>query len=113
MSETRSELDADVAAPTLDRATSFDILNNQHRRTIITLLAETPTLTRHELTTHLAATVTDNASQPTSDQKRRLRIALHHNHLPQLADAGLIEYDADTVTATATLAAVAHSLLDA
>lgn len=43
MSETRSELDADVAAPTLDRATSFDILNNQHRRTIITLLAETPT----------------------------------------------------------------------
>lgn len=28
------------------------------------------------------------------DQLERIRITLHHNHLPRLADAGLIDYDA-------------------
>ena len=112
MSDSRSQLDADVVDLTLDHETRFDILSHQHRRTIITLLAETPTLTRAELTTQLAAAVTDSASQPTAEDRRRLRIALHHNHLPLLADAGLIEYDGDTVTATPALTAVADSMPD-
>ena len=110
MSDSISEIDTDVADSALDRDTRFDVLSHQHRRTIITLLAETQTLTRGELTTQLAAAVTGTAAQPTAEHRRQLRIALHHNHLPKLADAGLIEYEDDTVTATSTLIAVADSM---
>ena len=112
MADSRPEVDADVADSALDRDTRFDILSHQHRRTILTLLAETPTLTRDELTTQLADAVTDTASQSTLEHRRQLRIALHHNHLPRLTDAGLIEYEGDTVTATPTLKAIANSIPD-
>ena len=112
MSDSRSQFDADVADPALDRDTRFDILSHQHRRALITLLAETPRQTRAELTTQLAAAITDIASQPAAEDRRQLRIALHHNHLPKLADANLIEYEDDTVTATPTLIAVADSMPD-
>lgn len=110
MSDSRSERDGAVAEPAIDLDTRFDILSNPHRRALIAILDETPTLTRHELTTRLVATITDTTSQPTSEKRRQLRIALQHNHLPRLADACLIEYDTETVAATSTLPAVARSL---
>lgn len=36
-------------------------------------------------------------SAPT-DRQERVRVDLHHNHLPRLADAGLVDYDARTGT---------------
>lgn len=38
---------------------------------------------------------TDSTS---TDRRERVRLDLHHNHLPRLADAGLIDYDARTGT---------------
>ena len=35
------------------------------------------------------------AAADAPDTERRLRARLHHTHLPKLADAGLVEYDAD------------------
>lgn len=47
-----------------------------------------------------------NATNRKRTNSRRIRIALHHNHLPKLADAGVITYDDETVTATDALEAV-------
>lgn len=60
---------------------------------------------RQQLTAILA---TIRAEDEAADEqlRRRVRISLHHNHLPKLADAGVITYDEETVAATEELESV-------
>ncbi|QSG01770.1 DUF7344 domain-containing protein [Natranaeroarchaeum sulfidigenes] len=49
---------------------------------------------------HLAGRVAGevHVGGPTMTEAERVRIALHHNHLPKLEATGLIQYDADAKT---------------
>ncbi|WP_435175134.1 DUF7344 domain-containing protein [Halorussus sp. AFM4] len=40
----------------------------------------------------------DAGDSDSGDRRERVRVDLHHNHLPRLADAGLVDYDARTGT---------------
>lgn len=91
----------------MDIETTFDLLSSSVRRAIITVLRESNSITRERLTATLAGSDADDDSVAA---RRRIRIALHHNHLPKLAEAGLITYDDETVTATAELEQVAQAI---
>ena len=88
--------------------TIVDALRNPVRRKTVAILGGNNEMSRDRLTAILAtteATDDDDAEQA----RRRVRLELHHNHLPRLADAGLIEYDEETVTPTPRLETVAQS----
>lgn len=48
-----------------------------------------------------AVAARDAGEEPSGDDVEAALVALHHGHLPKLAAAGLVEYDAETGTVTA------------
>lgn len=76
----------------------FDALADERRRAVLDALsaAEQP-VDVHRLAERVAARERrgDDAGRPPRDAVRRALVSLHHAHLPKLADAGLVEYDAD------------------
>jgi hypothetical protein len=91
-SAARSPLGVERAPVTPDIDTVFEVLADDQRREIcLTLMGlETDIVEVPDLVDVLADGDTD---------RERLRIALHHRHLPKLADTGIIEYDARSSTA--------------
>lgn len=84
----------------VNRETTFELLSDPVREAIISVLHESGSVERERLTETLTTDTDEGA-------RRRTRISLHHNHLPRLADAGLIVYDDETVTATSRLETIA------
>lgn len=86
---------------------TFHVLANPIRRGILAVLRESNSVERDELVAHLA--------DGDETDRHRIRVALHHNHLPKLDDADLLTYDGETVVATSRLETVAcrFGLLDA
>lgn len=86
---------ASVSTPRLDE--TFDLLTHPHRRYILYYLTrESERVEIETLATAIAAwdggpTGTDRRTDPND-----VEIALHHMHLPKLADAGIITFDANT-----------------
>ncbi|MCU4740938.1 hypothetical protein OB955_13440 [Halobacteria archaeon AArc-m2/3/4] len=77
----------------------YDLLAAPRRRHLLSLLCEHDRLNLEVLTVELTAReigVVDG-SVP-ADARRRVRIALVHNHLPRLADHDLVAYDLQTGT---------------
>lgn len=70
----------------------FDLLSNARRRRVLAVLqrADGDAATLEELAERVVARDTDDGS----DDPEAAAIALHHVHLPKLADCGVIEYDA-------------------
>ena len=70
---------------TLSTDTVFEMLSNRYRRVAVACLlehgSETPV---DDLVEYIASAI--------GDGQERVRIALYHNHLPKLSDAGVIEY---------------------
>ena len=64
------------------------MVTNQIRRTVLSVLVDERQTTRAKLASELAS---DDAIPATDVES--LEIALHHNHLPKLADERYIEYD--------------------
>lgn len=91
-----------TAVPTggLGRDDTFALLSNPRRRLALRVLrAEGPTLTTGDLAEHVAAREHGiERAQLRSKQRKRVYISLYQNHLPQLADAGVIDYDPDRGT---------------
>ncbi|WP_139172756.1 DUF7344 domain-containing protein [Halopelagius longus] len=93
-----SEFDAD--GDRLDEL--FDVLSHRHRRFVLdTLLTAALPVPVKELTTDL---VEWEANRPVSgrsgDERDGIEISLVHNHLPKMADAGFVRYDAADRTVT-------------
>lgn len=99
----------------MDTQTALELLRHEHRRAVVAILSETSPLSRPELTVRLAARVVDGETTsrlPDEDTRRRLRLGLHHNHLPKLSEAGVVEYDDRQVTATRKLESLASLFHD-
>jgi predicted methyltransferase len=73
----------------LDPDDLCSLLANDGRRVVLTTLLERETTTIDHLVSRLAAT----RSTDESPDRTTLKITLVHNHLPRLADHGVIEYD--------------------
>lgn len=85
----------------LDRI--FGLLANQRRRYVLYALheAETTDVTLDDIADQLVAWERqwdDRDDREKAAHRERICIALHQNHLPQLAEAGLIDYDTRSQT---------------
>lgn len=92
----------------MDFETAFEILNDECRRAVVEILRDDSPVSRRRLTDRLAARgvgAHGNPEHRSPDPATRYRIhvTLHHDHLPRLADVGLIDYDDETVAATPEL----------
>lgn len=93
---------ADAGAPaTEDPAridAAFDAISDVRRRYALYYLREAESTDLDELATVLAGWrgAREDPADPVSPaDRRRLRLELHHAHLPALAAAGYVRYDAD------------------
>lgn len=73
----------------------FAALADRERRAVVYFLHEHGTATVAELADVVTGWVHGARGVATSDDRERVRVALHHVHLPRLAAAGLVTYDAD------------------
>ncbi|WP_438267353.1 DUF7344 domain-containing protein [Haladaptatus halobius] len=80
---------ANDSAPSTEGLT--EILRNRQRRAICKCLNSTPDGTLDELLDQLCQRTP--VKETDSAERHRLRIRLHHVHLPFLADLGVLEYD--------------------
>ncbi|WP_224268678.1 helix-turn-helix domain-containing protein [Haloprofundus salinisoli] len=73
----------------------FDVLSHPHRRFILHYLqsAETPLPVKKLMSELVAWEIQRPETDPMDDEKKAIKIALVHNHLPKIAQAGLIRYD--------------------
>ena len=81
----------------ISRDTLVSAVANEQRRAILASLtrASEHTLGYDALVDRVADLIHDDHTTRASDEHRlRARIVLHHAHLPKLADAGIIEYEA-------------------
>lgn len=76
---------------------TFDLLADPHRRYVLYYLTKESEVVDLET---LAAAIANWDGGPTatgrSDNREAIATGLYHTHLPKLADAGLITFDADT-----------------
>ncbi|WP_227378574.1 DUF7344 domain-containing protein [Haladaptatus halobius] len=88
------------SSPDLSLDTIFDILSHSHRRYVLSYLSQT----EDDLATvaDLVAFVSNHESEDETSVQRTqddaVRVAMHHNHLPKLDDAGVIEFDTQSET---------------
>jgi len=79
--------------------TVLSILASEHRRAVLNVLdnASEKTLGYDTLVARVADRVRDEDAERVSDEHRqRVRIALHHAHLPKLEAARIIDYEAES-----------------
>ena len=92
----------------MDFETASELLADDYRRAIVETLHDDSPISRGRLTDRLAARGVHGDGGTESDRpdpatRYRIRVTLHHDHLPRLADAGLVEYDDELVAATPEL----------
>ncbi|WP_323173266.1 hypothetical protein [Natrialba sp. PRR66] len=79
--------------------TILSAVANEHRRATLNALdnASEKTLEYDVLVDRVADRVRDEDAKRESDEHRqRIRIVLHHTHLPRLDEARIIDYEAET-----------------
>jgi uncharacterized protein YydD (DUF2326 family) len=79
--------------------TILSAVANEHRRAILHALDTAPekTLEYDALVDRVADRIRDEDAERVSEEHRqRVRITLHHTHLPKLAEAQMIDYEGDT-----------------
>lgn len=83
-----------------ERDQIFDVLSHPHRRFVLdTLLAAETPVEMGTLSTELAEWMA-SAPDRSGAERDAVEISLVHGHLPKMADADLIEYDAADRTVT-------------
>jgi hypothetical protein len=73
----------------LSESERYDLLSNGRRRAVLAVLE------RLETPIHLEDLAVAMAAEDALDgeTERQIKISLHHNHLPKMADLGAIDYD--------------------
>lgn len=81
----------------LSKDVIFELLKNRRRREVLSYLLEADeTVTLGELAEQIAAWENDTeVTALSSDQRKRVYVALYQTHLPKMDDAGIIDYDQD------------------
>ncbi|WP_050032401.1 DUF7344 domain-containing protein [Halorubrum halophilum] len=75
---------------------TFDLLTHPYRRYVLYYLrTHSGVVSVDTLTAMLTNELEGSSATPGSDTAERIEIALHHMHLPKLADAGLITFAQD------------------
>jgi hypothetical protein len=92
--------DDSSSSQNLSLDTIFDILSHSYRRQILSYLSQTEDdlATIADLVTVISKHESESETSVQRTQDDAVGIALHHNHLPKLADAGLIEFDTRSET---------------
>ncbi|MFP8957280.1 ArsR family transcriptional regulator [Natrialbaceae archaeon A-CW3] len=82
---------------TLSKDVIFELLKNRRRREVLTYLLDAEeTVTLGELAEQIAAWENDtDVNALSSDQRKRVYVALYQTHLPKMDDAGIVDYDQD------------------
>lgn len=82
---------------TLSKDVIFELLKNRRRREVLAYLVEAEgTVTLGELAEQIAAWENDTSVHAlSSDQRKRVYVALYQTHLPKMDEAGIVEYDQD------------------
>lgn len=89
------QLEASRRTEGRDRDELFDVLTHQRRRRVLALLRGTDgPASLSEVAAELAA------DEACDDPAERVEISLYHRHVPKLAAAGLVAFDADRRTLT-------------
>ena len=79
--------------------TILSVVANEHRRAILDALDDAfeKTLEFDVLVDRVANRIRDeDAKRKSVEHRQRVRIALHHTHLPKLDEARIIDYEAET-----------------
>ena len=77
------------------RSDVYAALGHDRRHRVLAVLVEVCTpIDVRALARHVAAREAEVSPQSVRDKRvERVHVSLYHNHLPKLADVGLIEYD--------------------
>lgn len=71
----------------------FDVLADQRRRNLLRHLLECdPPVS----VTEIAEALQSHGHVGSVEERRKLRISIHHVHLPKLDERGVLDYDAET-----------------
>jgi hypothetical protein len=103
MSSVDTSLPDEIASVTdetderLSKDVIFELLKNRRRREVLAYLLDADeTVTLGELAEQIAAWENDtDINALSSDQRKRVYVALYQTHLPKMDDAGIVEYDQD------------------
>ena len=78
----------------LAKCDAHQLLGNERRYLIVQLLSENGTMSKRELVDHVAARENDTTPEElTSDERKRVHVSIHQQHLRKLEDAGVISRD--------------------
>lgn len=95
-------MDGQLKRLPVDQAELFALLSDARRRKVLQILHDVDTpATLTDLARELVAR--EGGARPGEVEQQRLRqrrISLYHNHVPKLADADVVEFDADERTVT-------------
>ncbi|WP_443670009.1 DUF7344 domain-containing protein [Halorientalis salina] len=93
-----------VRSESVDLETLLTLLAPDRRRqAVLTLLDCERDVSLDELSRRVACRPLESTTcEPPQSLIDRIRISLHHSHLPKLHDAGIVEYDAGRRTVTLT-----------
>ncbi len=95
-----SQRDDSSPSPNLSLDTVFDILSHSYRRLILSYLSQTEDdlATVADLVSFISKQESETETSMQCTQDDTVRVALQHNHLPKLDDAGVIEFDTRSET---------------
>jgi len=77
----------------------FTVMSDRHRRVALYFLLEYERMTLAELADVVTGwTAARRNGMATREERARVSSALYHHHVPEMVDAGLVDYDAATET---------------
>lgn len=83
-------------ATELSESERHRLLSNDRRRRTLDVLADRPTpIDLDELAMEVAGRESESCELD-DDAIERVTISLHHNHVPTMAELGVVDYDADS-----------------